>query len=166
MLWIGIVDHRGALVKQLRNWSYGYATAELLTANGHHVVWCLYTGALDPTPHYYVTDLDSGVEREFTNNAAHMLLSAEVMASLPPTDIAFFTGANAKLFTPEFSGRTVCRRSSTSRGASRRRRRSRRWKNTPICPVGRRTEHPDHQRSDGLAPVGQVAECMSRRVRC
>jgi len=102
MLWIGIVDHRGALVKQLRNWSYGYATAELLTANGHHVVWCLYTGALDPTPHYYVTDLDSGVEREFTNNAAHMLLSAEVMASLPPTDIAFFTGANAKLFTPEF----------------------------------------------------------------
>jgi hypothetical protein len=102
MLWIGIVTEQGQLVKQLRAWSYGYAGAELISGNGHHVVWCLLTGALDPHPTYYVTNLDSGDEHSFTNTVANMLLSGEVMDTLAPNDISFFTGVHAKLMTPEF----------------------------------------------------------------
>ena len=101
-IWVGLIYPDGRVFKELRAWSYGYAGAELITANGHHVVWCLYTGALNPQPHYYVRDLDSDLEHEFANDAMHTLLSGEVMDTLKPTDISFFIGANAKLFTPEF----------------------------------------------------------------
>lgn len=102
MLWIGVVDASGKLVKQLRAWSYGYAAAELITGNGHHVVWCLYTGALNPKPHYYVTDLDSGDEKEFTNLFAHAVLTGESYDQMQPNDIAFFMESRAALFTPNF----------------------------------------------------------------
>lgn len=101
-IWIGILDLTGAVVHVLRDWQYGLAGAELLTANGHEVVWSLLTGALDPKPTYYVTNLDSLREVAFSNEAAHQIVSGEVLDALNKNDITFLKQTNAKLFTPNF----------------------------------------------------------------
>jgi hypothetical protein len=101
-VWIGVIDMYGRVVHTCRTWQYGLAGAELLAGNGHHVVWALLEGAINPQPRYFVTNLDSYAERAFVNQFTNTVLSGESFDQMAPNDIAWFTQANAKLFTPNF----------------------------------------------------------------
>ena len=87
MTWIGVVTASGAIVRVLRDWSWGLnaSATGLITANGHRLVWRLGEGAVSPTMTYRLTDLLSGSEQVFT-----------------PDQVAQWLGGQARLFTPDF----------------------------------------------------------------
>lgn len=84
--WVGLVNPDGTVLHVLRDWQAGLhaASTQLLTGNGHRIVWALGEGALQPTVATLVTDLDTEVETRVTAPQLAAWLTAQ--ASLYPPD--------------------------------------------------------------------------------
>jgi hypothetical protein len=65
--WIGVAKVDGTVLTTLRDWQFGLnaMATDLVSGDGHRVIWVLGTGAILPTQTYLITDLDSGEEKTF-----------------------------------------------------------------------------------------------------
>ena len=81
---VGIFRQDGSLVRTLCDWQFGIASADLLTANAHRLLWSYTTPGWNTLSFRY-TDLDSGAELGLTMQQLEALLSSK-----------------ARLFSPDF----------------------------------------------------------------